>query len=73
MGPVIGVACDGTGYGTDGNLWGGEFLVAGVDGFERIGQLKYIPLPGGEAAMDVKGLLQRAERILKGARLYART
>jgi hydrogenase maturation protein HypF len=50
-GPVIGVACDGTGYGTDGNLWGGEFLVAGVDGFERIGQLKYIPLPGGEAAI----------------------
>jgi len=51
MGPVIGVACDGTGYGTDGNLWGGEFIVAGVDGFERIGQLKYIPLPGGEAAI----------------------
>jgi hydrogenase maturation protein HypF len=50
-GPVIGVACDGTGYGTDGNLWGGEFLVTGVDGFERIGQLKYIPLPGGEAAI----------------------
>jgi hydrogenase maturation protein HypF len=50
-GPVIGVACDGTGYGTDGNLWGGEFLVADIDGFERIGQLKYIPLPGGEAAI----------------------
>jgi len=50
-GPVIGVAFDGTGYGTDGNLWGGEFLVAGIDGFERAGHLKYLPLPGGETAI----------------------
>jgi hydrogenase maturation protein HypF len=50
---VIGVAFDGTGYGTDGNLWGGEFLIADIDGFERAGQFKYIPLPGGEAADDV--------------------
>jgi hydrogenase maturation protein HypF len=48
---VIGVAFDGTGYGTDGNLWGGEFLVAGIEGFERAGQFKSIPLPGGEAAI----------------------
>lgn len=48
---VIGVAFDGTGYGTDGNLWGGEFLLAGIEGFERVGQLQYIPLPGGEAAI----------------------
>jgi hydrogenase maturation protein HypF len=48
---VIGVAFDGTGYGTDGNLWGGEFLVADVAGFERVGHFKYIPLPGGEAAI----------------------
>ncbi len=48
---IIGVAFDGTGYGTDGNLWGGEFLVADIDGFERAGQFKYIPLPGGEAAI----------------------
>jgi hydrogenase maturation protein HypF len=48
---VIGVAFDGTGYGTDGNLWGGEFLVAGIEGFERTGQFKYITLPGGEAAI----------------------
>jgi hydrogenase maturation protein HypF len=48
---VIGVAFDGTGYGTDGNLWGGEFLVADLAGFERVGQFKYIPLPGGEAAI----------------------
>ncbi len=48
---VIGVALDGTGYGTDGNLWGGEFLIAGIDGFERAGQFQYVPLPGGEAAI----------------------
>ncbi len=48
---VIGVSFDGTGYGMDGNLWGGEFLVADIDGFDRAGQFKYIPLPGGEAAI----------------------
>ena len=48
---VIGVAFDGTGYGTDGNLWGGEFLLASIDGFERLGQFKYVPLPGGEASI----------------------
>ncbi len=48
---VIGVAFDGTGYGTDGNLWGGEFLIADCGGFERAGQFKYVPLPGGEAAI----------------------
>ena len=48
---VIGVALDGTGYGTDGNLWGGEFLIADIDGFERAGQFQYVPLPGGEAAI----------------------
>ncbi|GAB4418746.1 MAG: carbamoyltransferase HypF [Thermodesulfovibrionales bacterium] len=48
---VIGVAFDGTGYGTDGNLWGGEFLIADIDGFERAGHLRYIPLPGGEMAI----------------------
>jgi hydrogenase maturation protein HypF len=48
---VIGVAMDGTGYGIDGNLWGAEFIVAGTDGFNRAGQFKYVPLPGGEAAI----------------------
>ena len=48
---VIGVSLDGTGYGTDGNLWGGEFLVADIDDFERAAQFHYIPLPGGEAAI----------------------
>ncbi len=50
-GRVIGVAFDGTGYGTDGNLWGGEFLIADTDGFERTAQFRYIPLPGGETAI----------------------
>ncbi|MFA1551428.1 carbamoyltransferase HypF [Actinomadura chokoriensis] len=50
-GPVIGVAFDGTGYGTDGTLWGGEFLVADLRGFERAGHLEPVPMPGGAAAI----------------------
>jgi hydrogenase maturation protein HypF len=50
-GPVIGVAFDGTGYGTDGTIWGGEFLVAGLTGFERAGHLAPVPMPGGAAAI----------------------
>ncbi|MFB0528097.1 MAG: carbamoyltransferase HypF [bacterium] len=49
---VIGVAFDGIGYGPDGNIWGGEFLVADCRDFLRIGQLKYLPLPGGDRAVD---------------------
>ncbi len=48
---VIGVAFDGTGYGEDGNIWGGEFLIADYVDFERKAYLKYIPLPGGEQAI----------------------
>jgi len=49
--PVIGVIFDGTGYGTDGAIWGGEFLIADYTSFERAAHLKYTPLPGGDAAI----------------------
>lgn len=48
---VIGVAWDGTGHGADGQVWGGEFLVADLAGFERTGHFEPVPLPGGEAAI----------------------
>jgi hydrogenase maturation protein HypF len=49
--PVIGICWDGAGWGTDGNLWGGEFLLADYKGFTRKAHLAYIPLPGGAAAI----------------------
>ena len=50
-GKVIGVAFDGNGYGEDGTLWGGEFLIADGRGFKRAGHLKQVPLPGGAQAV----------------------
>jgi hydrogenase maturation protein HypF len=50
-GPVIGVALDGTGYGTDGAIWGGEVLVADYVTFDRLVHLAYVPLPGGDKAV----------------------
>jgi hydrogenase maturation protein HypF len=50
-GRVIGFALDGTGYGTDGHIWGGEVLIAGYEDFERAAHFEYVPLPGGEAAI----------------------
>jgi len=50
-GPVIGLALDGTGYGTDGKIWGGEVLIARLGSFERFAHLEYVPMPGGEKAI----------------------
>ncbi len=49
--PVIGLALDGTGFGADGNLWGGEILRVDKAGFERLGHFKNVPLPGGAKAI----------------------
>ena len=49
--PVIGISFDGTGYGTDGHIWGGEFLTVNYEGFDRIAHLEYLPLPGGPLAI----------------------
>jgi hydrogenase maturation protein HypF len=64
-GPVIAVVCDGTGYGSDGAIWGCECLIASLEKFERFGHLAYYSLPGGDAAsMDairpLLGLLTKA-------------
>lgn len=48
---IIGVAMDGTGYGDDGKIWGSEFMVCDLNDYQRILHLKYMPLPGGEAAI----------------------
>ncbi len=50
-GQVIGIVLDGTGYGTDGRIWGGEVLLAGYRSFARAAHLAYVPLPGGDAAV----------------------
>ena len=48
--PCIGVIFDGIGYGDDGHMWGGEFLLGDLRGFERLGHLDYVAMPGGDAA-----------------------
>jgi hydrogenase maturation protein HypF len=50
-GPVIGIALDGTGYGSDGAIWGGEALIADFCGFRRISHLEYLSLAGGDSAV----------------------
>jgi hydrogenase maturation protein HypF len=49
---VIGISLDGTGYGTDGRIWGGEFMVASLDSFERFSHFDYVPMPGGDKAVS---------------------
>jgi len=50
-GPVIGVCFDGTGFGTDGAIWGGEFLVGSYESFRRAAHLRYVGMPGGDRAV----------------------
>jgi hydrogenase maturation protein HypF len=50
-GAVLGVAMDGTGYGQDGHIWGGEFMKVDSRGFQRLGHLEYLPMPGGDTAI----------------------
>ncbi|MFA5252126.1 MAG: carbamoyltransferase HypF [Phycisphaerae bacterium] len=63
-GPVIGIECDGTGYGTDGAIWGCECMIATLENFERFGHLAYYPLAGAdkaskEAVRPLLGLLKK--------------
>jgi hydrogenase maturation protein HypF len=50
-GPVLGIAMDGTGLGTDGQIWGSEFLLCDLNSFERLCHFDYLPLPGGDKAI----------------------
>jgi hydrogenase maturation protein HypF len=80
-GPVIGVTFDGTGFGTDGAIWGGEFLVGNYGGFERAARLHYVAMPGGDLAarepwrmaaahlMDAQASCDKYERRLPAASL----
>jgi len=51
VGPALAVVMDGTGYGEDGTIWGGEFLEVTVRGYKRLGHLRYIPMPGSNMAV----------------------
>jgi hydrogenase maturation protein HypF len=61
---VIGIIMDGTGYGSDGKTWGGEFLVGDLNGFIRAGHLKYLSLPGADLAS--KQAFRTAISVLNG-------
>jgi hydrogenase maturation protein HypF len=69
--PVIGVAFDGTGYGTDGAIWGGEFLVGDARGYQRAAYLRYVGMPGGERAIQEPWRMALAHLVDAGADLAA--
>jgi len=64
---VLGVAVDGTGYGEDGRIWGGEVIRAGYASYTRLGHVKYYPLPGGDAAVKypVRSLIGLLSTVLE--------
>jgi hydrogenase maturation protein HypF len=66
---VIGVAFDGSGYGTDGAIWGGEFLVTDFQGFNRAAHLRYVGMPGGDQAVREPWRMALAHMIDSGANL----
>lgn len=74
--PAIGIIFDGVGYGEDGNIWGGEFLVGDLNHYERIGHFRYQPMPGGDLAtrepwrMALSYLLSTYGEIPEGLKLF---
>ena len=73
-GSVLGVALDGLGYGSDGTIWGGEFLIADYRGFRRVGWLRPVPMPGGTRAIlePWRNLLAQIETCLGWAEFQRR-
>ena len=59
---MIGLAFDGTGYGTDGAVWGGEILIVEEHDFRRAGHLAYVAMPGSTAAMPITGTTSACPR-----------
>ncbi|MGB9674472.1 MAG: carbamoyltransferase HypF, partial [Anaerolineales bacterium] len=65
-GAVIGVSFDGTGYGDDGAIWGGEFLISNYQSYERYAHLQYFPLPGGDRSIRYPARIALAYLYHKG-------
>ncbi len=66
QGPVLGVALDGTGYGPDGTVWGGEFILADRAEFERLAHFKTYPMPGGERAVEEPWRMAYSIAVIEG-------